>query len=132
MHDGTREALVVALIQRARLMVNQSLPAEAWLLLARVAHLQPMHAEVEYLMGIALLHTESEPVEAIEHFDRALAGGFDEFWVRYHRAQALTRLGRVELALLDVSRARELKPDHDGARAVQTALAVTDVGTEGD
>jgi MoaA/NifB/PqqE/SkfB family radical SAM enzyme len=51
---------------------------------------------------------------SIPLYCRALESGFAEFWVRYHRAQALYAIGSRDEALADIERAHQLDPGNQG------------------
>jgi tetratricopeptide (TPR) repeat protein len=86
----------------------------------------PNNAEASYLLAFSLTAAGRESGRALALFDAALAGGFDEFWIRYNRAALLEASGRRREALADARRAAELDPSHGGARAVLGALLETE------
>ena len=51
---------------------------------------------------------------ALDHYDKALQNGFDEFWVKYNRASVLVLIGKKEQALADLKDALRLKPNDAG------------------
>jgi len=72
--------------------------------------------EAHYLLAFSLLTRGERLDEAILHFDQALAQGSAEFWVRYNRGAAHLRLEHWEQAAIDLYRAIELDPSHEGCR----------------
>ena len=48
---------------------------------------------LNYLLGLALQETQERKAEAIAHFNRALAAGFDPAWPRFHRGRLRVELG---------------------------------------
>ena len=82
----------------------------------------PNNAEASYLLAFSLTAAGRDAGRALALLDAALAGGFDEFWIRYNRAALLKASGRRQEALADARRAAELDPAHGGARALLGAL----------
>jgi predicted Zn-dependent protease len=83
----------------------------------------PPDGEWNYLVAFSLHRAGAGPHEALARYERALAGGFDEFWVRYNRGALYTEMGEVGRAASELTRAVALNPDHGGARAALAQLA---------
>jgi tetratricopeptide (TPR) repeat protein len=78
--------------------------------------------EVHYLLAQSLHSLERNPNEALLHYDRALDLGFDEFWVRIHRARLRQSLGEDPGADADLDRAAAINPsDPNAARTLASA-----------
>lgn len=60
--------------------------------------------------------------EALELYNKALEKGFDEFWVRYNRADVYLHLGMRTEAKSDITIAHRLQPNHEGAREMAKGL----------
>ena len=87
----------------------QSLHDQALTLLQPMLKACPEDGEANYLAGLCLQGKGGSAGETLAHFDRAMAAGFDEFWVRYQRAPILHRLGRRFAAMMDWRRCRALQ-----------------------
>jgi MoaA/NifB/PqqE/SkfB family radical SAM enzyme len=84
-------------------------------------NLEYLEPAVIYHLAFSL-HMEGEKKEALKYYDLALKKGMEEFWVRYNRGSLYLALGEYEKAHTDLSRAIELKPDHEGVRTVMGQL----------
>jgi len=62
---------------------------------------QPADGEANYLAGLCLQSKGTKPWETLDHYNRALAANFNEYWVRYHRARILSQFGRRIAAKID-------------------------------
>ncbi len=87
----------------------QSLLDEALALLRPMLTARPEDGEANYLAGLCLHGTGGSADETLAHYDRALAAGVDDFWVRYQRAPILHQLGRRIAAMMDRRRCRALQ-----------------------
>ena len=59
--------------------------------------------------------------EAVPIYDRAQQAGFDEFWTRHNRGQALVSAGKFKQGRADLEAARSVKPyevKKDGTKIV--------------
>ena len=80
------------------------------------------HGDTHYLLGLSLQSLGQDLEEALLHYNRALELGFDEFWVRMHRARLRQTLADDAGAEADLLRATALKPqDPDAARTLAAA-----------
>jgi len=89
---------------------------EAALILLQTAG-PPLHGgreEWEYYIAFCLQSLNREPETALCHYNAAQQLGYDEFWVCYHRGQLLLTIGRRPEGLLDLNRALDLRPEHEG------------------
>jgi len=73
-------------------------------------------AERHYLLAVCLHKLGQRLPEALTHYDRALALGFDEYTVRLHRADVLRQLGEKAKAEQDLLRCEQLRPRGRSAR----------------
>lgn len=67
--------------------------------------------------------TNTNPEQAVALYSKALKAGFDEFWVRYNRADAYLRLGgevSLQKAKEDIRAAYTLDPEHEGVQTMYT------------
>ena len=93
------------------------------------ARIQPLlaptaaEAEASYLAAFCLQQLGRNPQDALAHYERALRGGFERFWIHYNRASLLLGLGRRNEAIEDLARAVELDPKHRGVQALQAQLS---------
>ncbi len=69
------------------------------------------------------LHMEGNKEEALKYYDLALKKGFEEFWLCYNRGSLYLTMGNYKKAHADLTRAVQLKPDHEGARIVMQQLS---------
>jgi SAM-dependent methyltransferase len=72
--------------------------------------------EWHYLVGFCLHMQKKDLNEALQWYNLALEKGFDEFWVRYNRGALYLELGNIEEARADLTRARDLNPEHSGLK----------------
>ena len=68
-----------------------------------------------YYYGCALSWSGRNDATALAQYDLAMAGGAQEFWVRYNRAFTHFSLGNMGAALADMQEAARLDPTHEGA-----------------
>jgi glycosyltransferase involved in cell wall biosynthesis/tetratricopeptide (TPR) repeat protein len=87
----------------------QSLPDEALALLQPMLRARAADGEANYLAGLCIQSRGGSPGETLAYYDRALAAGVDEFWVRYQRAPILHQLGRWVAAMRDRWRCHVLR-----------------------
>ena len=76
----------------------------------------PEDAEWNYLAAFILQQSQSRLADALSRYNLALKYGFDEFWVRYNRGALHAQMGNPDQAMVDLMRAVELKPDHEGVK----------------
>jgi tetratricopeptide (TPR) repeat protein len=78
-------------------------------LMETVVKRHPQHGEAYYCLAYSLAGA-GRGEEAIGCYTRALATGFDEFWVIYHRGLVYADCAKKESAVRDLERALELRP----------------------
>jgi tetratricopeptide (TPR) repeat protein len=71
---------------------------------------KPHDPEWNYYKAFCLQYIGENLQQAVNHYNIALASGFDEFWVRYNRGALFKSLGEVEKAHTDLQRAVLLYP----------------------
>ena len=95
-------------------------------LLAPLRRREPSHPWWNYLTALALHLQGRNLSEALKLYDLALQHtpelDAEEFWIRYNRGALLHRLGKRDLALVDVQRAIQLQPSHAGAQGLLREL----------
>lgn len=104
------------MIQESRVLVNEGKFEEARSLLLKLDNIKPNRAATHYLLAYTSDALRESPQVIFDHYDIALALGFDEFWTLYHRGSTRLRLGQIELAKDDLQRAFTLNPDHPGLK----------------
>lgn len=108
------------LLVEAREVVGSAKFDEAIELLRPLQKMSSIPAEAVYLYAFSL-HQKSQQEnnlreEAYNAYNQAYARGFDEFWVRYNRAQLLLDMGKIDEANEDIDKIYELKPNHEGVQ----------------
>lgn len=93
-------------------------------LLEPIVKRNPHNAHMHYCLALSLALC-SRYADAVPHYDRALAGGFDEYWVRYNRGQALANVGRKNEAVADLARAAEINGSDGGLKEILGRLRAT-------
>lgn len=78
-------------------------------------------AEWNYLSAFAA-HMTGRHAESIPLYGRALEQGFDEFWVRYNRGQALLSMGEAERGRMDLEAACAADPANPDAKKLLDGL----------
>jgi len=96
---------------------------EAFALLNRCLSKKPNQAEAHFLLGLWKQDDAEVMDDVLAHFSTALANKYDEFEVRYRRGLYLQKIGDRNKALVDLQKASELKPDHEGVKKALEALA---------
>jgi polysaccharide pyruvyl transferase CsaB len=91
-------------------------------LLRELGQCSPRDPEYAYLLAFCLHQLGRDLDEALHLYDRALDLGLAEFWVLYNRGLLFARLGRSAEAMIDLKRATELDPAHEGARTCLETL----------
>jgi hypothetical protein len=76
------------------------------------------NAHWQYHYGICLLNLGAAERAAV-HFENALAGGYSEYWSRYHLASAHFSSGRLEQALDELMRVDAIRPDEPGVATLR-------------
>ncbi len=94
--------------------------AAGWL--ERLLEGDPTNADWQYHYAFCLASLGSDYKKAIVHFERALAGGFSEFWVRYNLASAYLHVNQTEEAEANWNRARELQPEEAGLEQLRLRI----------
>ena len=92
--------------------------AAALPLLTELVAAEPGRGEWRYLQGFGLHMLKQDLAQALECYNRALACGYDEFWVRYNRGILLRELGDLSAARKDLERAVTVNSNHAGAELV--------------
>ena len=118
---ASRERLAARQAQ-ARNLIEQGRYQEAETVVAKAAILEPTQSEWPYLLGYAL-HRQAKS-GALEQYDRALALGYDEFWVCYNRGLLYLEQGDLIAAQADLERAAALQPGNEDLRRVLNKLSV--------
>jgi tetratricopeptide (TPR) repeat protein len=77
---------------------------------------EPADGIFHYLLALSLHQLGNIGDKVLAHYDHALQYGFDEFWVRFHRARLLKETGKIAEARRDVERAIALKPENTEIR----------------
>ena len=60
--------------------------------------------------------------EAVPIYDRAQQAGFDEFWTRYNRGQALVSAGKFKQGRADLEAARSVNPGNEDVKKLLDGL----------
>ncbi len=95
---------------------------EAYALLSRCLSKKINHAEAHFLMGLWKQDDIEKKDDVLTHFDTALKNQYDEFEVRYQRGAYLHKVGDRKKALVDLQKAAELRPEHEGVIKALQAL----------
>jgi FkbM family methyltransferase len=111
-----------AAIAQARKMLDSE-PLQAVPLLEEVLRQTPQHAEAHYLLAFALQSARQDAASARQHYDAALAHGFDAFWVHYNLGALLLETGDRMAAGEHLRKAKALNPEHDGVAFYLRQLA---------
>lgn len=90
-------------------------------LLEPVVKRNPRNAHMQYCLALSLALC-ARYGDAVPHYDQALEGGFDEYWVRYNRGQSLANVGRQREAIADLERAAELNESDAGLKEMLERL----------
>lgn len=107
--------------RRAEALWAASRYPDASRFLEQLAEVAPDNGEIYYSWAFSL-QAGGKPRDALPKYDKALALGYAEFWVRYNRGCTLASLGETGRARLDLQRAVELDPAHAGAKTQLDAL----------
>jgi Flp pilus assembly protein TadD len=95
----------------------------AYELLAPLIEVAPEDAEANYLLAFVLHRLGHNDSSAVRHYERALAAGFSEFWVRYNLGALQLARGECDAARANLERATALDPDHSGPRQILAQLS---------
>jgi sulfatase maturation enzyme AslB (radical SAM superfamily) len=76
--------------------------------------------EHAYCLHVADIDME----KAIQLYSKSLEMGFNEFWVRYNRADAFLRIGALHKAEEDIEIAHKINPEHEGCRQLYRKLSL--------
>ena len=78
----------------------------------------PISPQANYCLGYSYHRSGQNYQQALSCYEKALELGFDEFWVRYSRADLYSRMGEAEMARIELEHASELSPNHPGLKAL--------------
>jgi hypothetical protein len=89
--------------------------------LERLLARDPSNADWQYHYGYCFLYLNA-PERAILHLEKALALGYQEFWVRYNLAAAHLKTGAIDAAREEFGRAQALRPEGVDMSALGEAI----------
>lgn len=106
------DSAVQDVVQVAREKVNTGLYAEAASVLKDLLSKGAVRsAAAYYFLAFSLQQTHKEHDSILKFYAKALALGFDEYWVRFNRSQYYYRIGDKKRAISDMKKALVAKPD---------------------
>lgn len=120
--EPARNEYLLALAQKARRLIDDRQFEAGLQIVKRLLHIQPQHPEGNYLAAFCFHKLGKEPDKALQHYEIALAQGFDEFWARYNRGSLQFTLENYATARDDLERATVLQPEHPGVRELLAQL----------
>lgn len=120
--EPARNEFLLALAQKASRLIDDQQFEAGLQIVKRLLHIQPQHPEGNYLVAFCFHRLGKEPDKALQHYEIALAQGFDEFWVRYNRGALFWEMKALEAACDDLERAIALQPEHPGVRQLLAQL----------
>ncbi|ABZ83411.1 sulfotransferase domain family protein [Heliomicrobium modesticaldum Ice1] len=78
----------------------------------------PHNPEINYLLAYVKHVSGFDLHLAIDYYNQSLVYGFDEYWVRYHRAQLYHLLGNTESAIKDLEIAISINENNVDAKNI--------------
>ncbi len=115
-------SLFAASRQAVRALMEASQFERALGCLEQLISAQPSCGEWHYLKALCVQSLNRDPAIAFECYERALAGGFDPFWVFYNRSQLHVSIRQLSAAAEDLEAAARLMPDHPGIPVVRQRI----------
>lgn len=79
---------------------------------------QPTNSEYHYMLAFCMHRLKKDANVALDHYNKALENGFDEFWVRYNRGSLHFELNNIDKAIKDLQKALDLVPNHPGVKYI--------------
>ena len=85
----------------------------------------PQEPEWNYYKAVCLQCLGENLHQAVDHYNKALDGDYEEFWVRYNRGALFKKLDDLENSYVDLRLAVALDPTHEDARKILAEVEAT-------
>ncbi|RQV98983.1 FkbM family methyltransferase [bacterium] len=109
--------------KKARELVDQGQFRQALEILKELCETIPEDADLYYLTAFSHHHLGENFPQVLKDYQKAFELGFDEFWIRYNRANLFYQMKDLDSALNELEIAIKLYPEHEGARSLWQILS---------